>query len=250
MAVWTGWLADVLDGIGAPDTDANRRFLTEWESSERTTCAFNPLSVRVTGAGSSRCKELSNGLYAQAYTTKAHGLAATLAQFDQPNHAAIKAVLVTGDPFLTADPQQVVTELGYWAAHTFATKYAGQATTAATTPPPPPTGGDFADIAYLEGGPCDGTTQRLPITNLNSYTITCKGGLYKQPNPPRNHGRDIVFAYAGKAASGSVKAPQALGGWKALRKSINRGMPEALSYSQHVTTAALRTLSKSRKVRL
>jgi hypothetical protein len=49
---------------------------------------------------------------------------------------------------------------------------------------------------------------------------------------------------------GVLRGPHALGGWKALRKSINKGMPEALGYSQHVTTRTLRSLAKARKVRL
>lgn len=46
----------------------------------------------------------------------------------------------------------------------------------------------------------------------------------------------------------SLKAPQALSGWKALRKSVNRDMPAALRQSQKARQAALRSLSHARKV--
>lgn len=50
--------------------------------------------------------------------------------------------------------------------------------------------------------------------------------------------------------SPTLSAPHALGGWKALRKSINRGMPDALNYSQRLNKQSLRSLARARKVRL
>ncbi len=47
----------------------------------------------------------------------------------------------------------------------------------------------------------------------------------------------------------TLKAPQALAGWKALRKSVNRGMPNALAHSHRVNKGTLRTLHRARKVR-
>lgn len=250
MAVWTGWLADVLAGIGAPDTTDNRQFLTEWESSERTACRFNPLAVRLPLPGSNRCKELPNGLYAQSYTTKADGLAATVAQFALANHAAIVAALKTGDPFTIEDPATVEKELGLWSADTFAAKYATQAQAPAPTPPP----AKQSDIAYLEGGPCDGTTHTLTAGEKQLDLILCKNAQYVGTAPATFHDGDHIFKYAftfPKPGQGTVlNAPDALGGWKALRKSVNVSMPHTLDHSQHVTKATLRTIARAGKVRL
>jgi hypothetical protein len=50
--------------------------------------------------------------------------------------------------------------------------------------------------------------------------------------------------------SGDVNAPKAHHGWAALRHSFNHKMPQELKASQHSTDAALRALSRARKVRL
>ena len=55
---------------------------------------------------------------------------------------------------------------------------------------------------------------------------------------------------SGGPPSGTLNAPAALSGWKAVRRSINRGMPQALSDSQRARRAALRSLSHVRKVRV
>lgn len=49
---------------------------------------------------------------------------------------------------------------------------------------------------------------------------------------------------------GGGKAARAHGGWNDLRHSINHNMPKALRSSEQHTRAALRALSKARKVRL
>ncbi len=110
--------------------------------------------------------------------------------------------------------------------------------------------------AYLEGGPCNGKTRTITPAEADAGQIYCKGALYQNPEKGLHHGPSIVFKYAGAAPSSgtgtgpNINAPQALGGWKALRKSVNKGMPGALDYSQHVTARTLRTLSRARKVRL
>lgn len=109
-------------------------------------------------------------------------------------------------------------------------------------------------IVYLEGGPCDGTNHILTVAEGDEGTVVCKGGYYHVTNPVRIHNGDAIYAYAGKVPKPppppTLKAPHALGGWKALRKSVNRGMPDALHYSQGLNTAALRSLARARRVRL
>jgi hypothetical protein len=106
--------------------------------------------------------------------------------------------------------------------------------------------------AYLEGGPCNGTLHAITPNEADSGEIICKGGLYKNPEQGAHSHGGIVFKYAGKVPSTkpAITTPQALKGWQSLRKSINRGMPSALDYSQHRTTAALRELRRARKVRV
>lgn len=54
----------------------------------------------------------------------------------------------------------------------------------------------------------------------------------------------------GGSGGGGGKAAKAHSGWNDLRRTVNKHMPKALKASQHNTTAALRSLSHSRKVRL
>jgi hypothetical protein len=112
-----------------------------------------------------------------------------------------------------------------------------------------------ADTAYLKGGPCAGKTRKLTAAESDSGSLTCGGGLYENAGTLRPNG-DIVFGYAGSASSGgggtsqTIKAPQALRGWKALRKTLNKGYPQALAFMQRGTQDALRSLHQTRKVRL
>ena len=54
----------------------------------------------------------------------------------------------------------------------------------------------------------------------------------------------------GPGGGGGGKSAAAHSGWKHLRRSLNQHMPKALRTSQHNTSAALRSLSRGRKVRL
>jgi hypothetical protein len=113
-----------------------------------------------------------------------------------------------------------------------------------------------ASRIYLQGGPCNGRTVSADriVGGLVAY-IKCDGGYYVvDPGKHRPNG-NLIFKYSGTSApkppSGpNPNAPQALKGWKAIRKAVNRGMPSALTYSQRHTSAALRTLHRARKVRL
>ena len=107
--------------------------------------------------------------------------------------------------------------------------------------------------AYLKGGPCDGKTQVVAVKGKPPLFVTCSDGFYNITKPRSYHGGNVVYKYAGKAPvpppPAKLGAPHALGGWKALRKSVNKGMPHALTYSQKLTRQSLRSLGHSRKVR-
>ncbi len=250
MAGWTGWAKDVLATLGAPETSANLKFLNDWETAEPTTCPFNPLSVKSIQPGSVRCHELSNGEYARAYTTKTIGLTATVEQLHNKLYTAILGALMSGDPFTFADPQKVTAELTNWAAHTFAPQYL-----AAATPAPSSGSGEQATAkVYLEGGPCDGKTVKVAASSVGLYPVTCKNHLYVVTDPIQHHNGATVYKDTGAIppapVPGVLVAPDALKGWKALRKSINKGMPETLNRAQRVNRETLRIIGKIRKVKV
>lgn len=109
---------------------------------------------------------------------------------------------------------------------------------------------------YLQGGPCDGRTvsaNRI-VGGVVAY-IACGGGFYVLDDGKHRPNGDVIFKYSGKTQPGPPPGPgldatQALKGWKALRKSVNKGMPQALNYAQRGNHAALRSLSRARKVKL
>lgn len=113
-----------------------------------------------------------------------------------------------------------------------------------------------ASRIYLSGGPCDGRT--VPATQIQGSLvayIACGGGYYVLNGDKRRPNGDLIFGYAGKTKpgppqTGTLKAPQALKGWKALRKGYNRELPAAISYMERGNSAALRALARARKVRL
>jgi hypothetical protein len=85
--------------------------------------------------------------------------------------------------------------------------------------------------------------------------IACGGGYYTANTAGKKHKGDPIFDYAGKdkpvpPSLGTVKAPQALRGWHDLRKSVNKKMPAATSYSHRLGRASLRALSRAHKVKL
>jgi hypothetical protein len=104
----------------------------------------------------------------------------------------------------------------------------------------------------LQGGPCDGNTGDLTPAIDDSGQITCKGGLYKRTSPVQVSGGREVFKFAGKAPTtdGGGGTPHTHSGWNDLRKSFNKHMPRDLRASHRMTSAALRSLSRARKVRL
>lgn len=109
-------------------------------------------------------------------------------------------------------------------------------------------------IVYLNGGPCDGTEKTLTQKQYDSHVTTCKNTVYKYDAAAGKGFELPVFSSsdsfgAPSGGGGVLSGPHALSGWKALRKSVNKAMPEALNASQHARQAALRSLGRARKVR-
>ena len=109
-------------------------------------------------------------------------------------------------------------------------------------------------VVYLNGGPCDGTEKTLTAKQYASKVTTCKNIVYKYDAAAGKSFELPVFSSqdsngAPADVGGLLKGPHALSGWKALRKSVNRGMPEALNVMEKSRHAALRSLRRASKVR-
>lgn len=105
----------------------------------------------------------------------------------------------------------------------------------------------------LSGGPCDGTEKVLTQKQFDTGKTRCQGVTYTKDHPLATRPPTWVFVAPASSGGGGPQtpnAPHALGGWKAIRHAINKALPEALNASQKSRRAALRSLSKARKVRL
>lgn len=110
---------------------------------------------------------------------------------------------------------------------------------------------------YLAGGPCNGrTVSASRIQGGPVGYILCQGHYYVADGTTRPNG-NAVFRDTGTkppqetgggGSSGTVGAPQALGGWQSLRQAVNRGLPEALRKKNRLQQAALRELAQKRRV--
>ena len=104
----------------------------------------------------------------------------------------------------------------------------------------------------LKGGPCDGKTGDITSDVATSGQLICGNHVYKVTSPVQVENGREVFKDHGPvpAPPPPPKSAKAHGGWHDVRVSINQHMPKALRTSHHNTQAALRSLSRARKVRL
>lgn len=108
---------------------------------------------------------------------------------------------------------------------------------------------------YLNGGPCNGTNKNLTQAQFNSHVTTCRSTVYKYDKALTEQSELPVFSSSdsyGKAANTSyaLTAPHAHKGWTSLMHSLNDHWRPALNESERNVNAALRSLSRGRKVRL
>ena len=108
---------------------------------------------------------------------------------------------------------------------------------------------------YLQGGPCNGKTVPLTPQDADQGQLVCGGDIYKNPYTGQRRRGLLVFKDAGPVPTSggggsSSHAPRAHSGWNDLRRTLNRDMPKALRTSEANTAAALRSLSRARRVRL
>jgi hypothetical protein len=111
-----------------------------------------------------------------------------------------------------------------------------------------------ADTAYLEGGPCDGQTKKITVSESDSGTIICKGSEYLNDNGKKRPNGDIIFLFRAKVptpptTTTTISAPRAHGGWSDLQRSMNTKWPKSLNHSGRLTRASLRSLQRMHKVK-
>ncbi len=103
----------------------------------------------------------------------------------------------------------------------------------------------------LVGGPCGGTTKTIPQAEWDSGETSCKGATYVFDGIIRPSGQLPHFTFrAGAPPPPSSSDAQGLKGWKDLRRTINRTMLHTLNETARLQHAALRAISRGRKVRL
>lgn len=130
MSTWSGWAVALQTTLDVKNTSANRAFLNDWAKTPEGSCASNPLSAVLAFGDSKHCHHVAGDVYVQAYSSHAHGIAATAKQIQEKPYAPILEALQSGDPVTYTGWQLTVGALGAWGAHTFAVKYANEATKA------------------------------------------------------------------------------------------------------------------------
>lgn len=112
----------------------------------------------------------------------------------------------------------------------------------------------MSQLVYLNGGPCNGTNKTLTDAEYATQETTCKGTVYRY-DPQAGVGFELpVFSSAdayGQRGGGpaTIHDPQTLGGWNAIRRSVNKHLPSTLRESQAAGQRARRSLAKARRVR-
>lgn len=124
MSAWSGWVADMISGLGIPDTADNRNFLTQWEQNDPSRCQNNPLVASWTARRSSNCKPAPGALYVQNYASPGSAIRATARQLASNDYPYLRDALMTGHPLNWQPLSQVVTDLNLWGATGFAAQIA------------------------------------------------------------------------------------------------------------------------------
>jgi len=137
VTAFPGWITAVLLRLGAPDTQGNVTFMSQWHLHEQSSCAFNPLNTTLKRFGGTNCVHVSGATYVQRYPDATAGTSATVATLQEPQYADILRALKSGDPFAVFYAQSVANDLRTWGSGTFATWYLNHLT--AQPAPPPPT---------------------------------------------------------------------------------------------------------------
>ena len=124
MSAWSGWLGDMISGLGIPNTADNRAFLLGWAQYSSNPCRNNPLGSTLHRTGSTDCKSAPGGLSVQAYATRASAISATKARLSDGNYPELWGDLKTGHPLDQSFPDVLVENLQLWGADGWAQQVA------------------------------------------------------------------------------------------------------------------------------
>lgn len=135
MSTWRGWQADLLSAVNLPNTENNRRFLSDWHANANTNCRLNPVDLhikepRLTGGAhgteSKDCAHLwvfQKSAQAQAYTDRIWARTAWYGQITSGNYKHLVAALKSGNPYTKELVQGVAHDVGRWGSDKFANAY-------------------------------------------------------------------------------------------------------------------------------
>jgi hypothetical protein len=119
VAAWTGWEADVLAALGAPDSSESALFLTTWHTYEQSACRNNPLNTTEAWPMAVNC----NSVGVKSYASTSDGAKATATTLRNGNYPDILAALRSGNPFASAAAGNVAAQLTKWGTPLFAAWY-------------------------------------------------------------------------------------------------------------------------------
>lgn len=102
-------------------------------------------------------------------------------------------------------------------------------------------------IVRLQGGPDNGVELGYNVPPPLPASINYVGSIYDRKAGTSN---PVIYTFNKTASATGGIGPKAHNGWADLRRSVNRRMPAALNQANRDLDRALRSLSKTRKVKL
>jgi|SRR5215472_12015353 len=101
------WQAQILQGVGAPQTRANFNALDAWQRAEGGTALNNPFNTTQTMPGSTAYNQVAGTAGVQNYSTPGQGIAATINTLNNGRYGGIIDALRAGN-----NPQAVASAVG------------------------------------------------------------------------------------------------------------------------------------------
>lgn len=118
------WLADVLNGIGAPASENNEAILSRWAHWEGSTASWNPLDTTrlAPGATPYNTIRMRNGgvIHVENYPDEKTGAGATALTLLNGHYEAVVAKLRANAPLSAWHNQEIRNEISIWGTHGFA----------------------------------------------------------------------------------------------------------------------------------
>lgn len=101
-------------------------------------------------------------------------------------------------------------------------------------------------IVRLQGGPDNGVELGYHVPPPLPTHINYTGSIYDRKPGTKN---PVIYSYNLEKSQGGLKATRLHSGWNSLRRTMSKRYPAAVKQARRDTDAALRSLSRGRKVR-